>query len=416
MLDLVLQNRKIQDDVAMNSVSISYRIKLNDDLTEIFDFELDEETFDLISEEIVDPPKWAKLEFRQCAHCPLNVEEHPYCPLALQLHNIVDRFHDTTSIDIVEMEVITEERKVIQTTAIQRAIASMLDLIFPICGCPKTEHMKPLARFHLPLASEEETVFRVTGMYLLAQYFLSVSKNGGSIEFDGLTEIYENMHTLNAAVASRLQAATRSDSAKNAITLLDMYSTLVPVLLEDELAEMRGFFQAYLPEGEAQAASTNYLEKAKAFSLELEPMDGVVDQSDDDRPEWLKELDAEKDSIADTAETEPKVVEESAADAIIKGSDSGISIELESIKVSDESDQEANIDGIALEESLKSDLEPEQEKKEEKKPEPATEEKTPEKESGGLSLSLEPIDGDLSLSIEDDKPKSSKATFKLPDE
>jgi hypothetical protein len=32
--------------------------------------------------------------------------------------------------------------------------------------------VKPMARFHLPLASEEETIYRATTMYLLAQYFL----------------------------------------------------------------------------------------------------------------------------------------------------------------------------------------------------------------------------------------------------
>ena len=278
----------------MNSVHIIYRIKLNAGAPEVFDFRLAETTFDLISEQVSDPPPWTRLEYRQCPHCPLSKEEHTYCPLALQLHSIVDRFHDTRSIDEVVVEVVTEERHVRQRTALQRVIASMLDLVYPICGCPKTAFMKPLARFHLPLCSEEETVFRVTGMYLLAQYFLSrTASANGRIEFDGLTGIYNDLHILNAAVASRLQSATQSDSSKNAITLLDMYSTLVPLLLEDELAEMRGFFQAYLPEDEENTpVQTNYLERAKAFSLDLDnlklaPTD--EEKKHDDIPEWLKE-------------------------------------------------------------------------------------------------------------------------------
>ncbi|MFN3714025.1 MAG: DUF6901 family protein [Alcanivoracaceae bacterium] len=278
----------------MNSVNIIYRIKLNETTTEVFDFPLAEQTFDLICKDPVDPPKWARLDYRQCSHCPLSLETHQYCPLALQLHSIVDRFHDTRSIDEVEVEVITEERHFTQRTALQRIIASMLDLVYPICGCPKTAFMKPLARFHLPLCSEEETVFRVTGMYLLAQYFLSrTPSRRGKIEFDGLTDIYTDLHILNTAVASRLQSATQSDSAKNAITLLDMYSTLVPLLLEDELVEMRGFFQAYLPEDDIQPlAQTKYLEKAKAFSLDLDNLNLTPTEEEskhDDMPEWLKE-------------------------------------------------------------------------------------------------------------------------------
>ncbi|MCB1615414.1 MAG: hypothetical protein KDI30_05310, partial [Pseudomonadales bacterium] len=187
------------------------------------------------------------------------------------------------------------ERRVIQKTAIQRAISSMLGLVFPTCGCPKTAYMRPMARFHLPLATEEETVFRVTGTYLLAQYFLNEKGKKGQFDFSGLTKIYEDLHILNTAIASRLKTATKSDSSKNAITLLDMYATLVPMLIEDQLVEIRGFFQAYLPEDDIEPVATkhNYLEKAKAFSLELElvPIEG---DKKDDIPDWMKEVRGEK--------------------------------------------------------------------------------------------------------------------------
>lgn len=272
----------------MDSYTITYNIKLNENQTERFDFQLDNTQFDLIASDVENPPAWTALEYRQCAHCPLNAQDTPHCPLALQLHNIVNRLHKTRSIDVVEVEVITEERRIIQKTALQRVVASMLELVYPSCGCPKTAYMKPMARFHLPLSSEEETVYRVTSMYLLAQYFLNQTAKKGRIEFDGLNNIYADMHILNTAVASRLQTVTQSDSAKNAVTLVDMYSTLVPLLLEDNLAELRGFFKAYLPVGEETEATTNYLEKAKAFSLELTPIEGQ--KSKDDLPDWLKEV------------------------------------------------------------------------------------------------------------------------------
>ena len=266
----------------MEPVRINYLIRLGEGRTETFEFALNATSFDLIAREIPAPPDWAKLDHMQCPHCPLRPAETLHCPLALQLYDIVERFQDTTSIDEVEVEVVTQERRVIRTLAIQEAIASMLDLIWPICGCPKTAHMKVLARFHLPLASEEETVFRVTGMYLLAQYFLSHISTNARIEFDGLTKIYEDFHELNTAVARRLTGATNSDSVKNAITLIDMYSMLVPALLEDQLAEMRGFFNAYLPEGSQEAATTDYLKKAKAFRMDLAlaPLESTVEKGE----------------------------------------------------------------------------------------------------------------------------------------
>ncbi|MED5238188.1 MAG: hypothetical protein VX379_01245 [Pseudomonadota bacterium] len=319
----------------MNSVDIIYRIKLDQDRLETFNFRLDDETFDLIGEEVADPPAWTRLDYRQCSHCPLSTDTHTHCPLALQLHTIVDRFHDTRSIDEAVVEVITEERRVRQKTPLQRVIASMLDLIYPICGCPKTAFMKPLARFHLPLCSEEETVFRVSGMYLLAQYFLSRTRSGqGRIEFDGLTDIYNDLHTLNAAVASRLQSATTSDSSKNAITLMDMYSTLVPLLLEDELVEMRGFFQAYLPDDkEKPQVLSNYLEKAKAFStdlehLELTPKD-EEQAADDDVPEWLRAARGElEEAQPEPAQEDAEGKEEAAEEDTPFFTSDGLKLEL----------------------------------------------------------------------------------------
>jgi len=282
----------------MESVHVKYLIRLGKNRTETFEFVLDGTSFDLIAREIPNPPDWAKLGYQQCPHCPLRPQETSHCPLALQLYDIVGKFHDTSSIDEVELEVITQERRVIRTLAIQEAIASMLDLIWPICGCPKTAHMKVLARFHLPIASEEETVFRVTGMYLLAQYFLSHISVNARIEFDGLTKIYEDFHELNTAVARRLRGATRSDSVKNAVTLIDMYSMLVPALLEDRLVEMRGFFKAYLPEGSQEAVTTNHLGKAKAFRMDLASLvEGAEEMDDEERKKKTIEAILSKSSL-----------------------------------------------------------------------------------------------------------------------
>ncbi len=305
----------------MDTVNITYRINFDSGKSEVFDFNLDEQSFDLIASDNVELPNWTELSYRKCEHCPLDEAEHSHCPLAVNIFQVVDRFHDTRSIDEVELDVTTRERRVIQKTALQHAIASMFDVVFPTCGCPQTALMKPLARFHLPLASEEETVFRVTSMYLLAQYFMrNAQSGGGRIELEGLTDIYDNLHILNKTVASRLQSATQSDSVKNAITLLDMYSTLVPVLVEDELVEIRGFFKAFFPDMDLEEATTNYLEKAKNFSLELEP----VDSADADEPDWMKEA---KGNLGQ--EGSGSAEDMTAADKILSAS--GLSLSLEPI-------------------------------------------------------------------------------------
>lgn len=262
----------------MHSIKTLYRIKLSDELTEEFDYEMDGESLEIVAAPLLgELPAWTKLGFKQCPNCPLKPDDHPHCPMAVQLHNIVGRFHNTRSIDEVELEVITEQRRVTQTLPLQNALASLLGLVFPISGCPRTEGMKPLARFHVPLASEEETVFNVAGMYLLAQYFVNVKNRNGVLSFDGLISAYNDLHIVNKHVASRLQAVTSSDSVKNAITLVDMYSSLMPMLLQDQLVEIRRFFNAYLPDDEVVAPTNNYLEQAKALRIVLTPEETAQD-------------------------------------------------------------------------------------------------------------------------------------------
>lgn len=220
--------------------TITYRIRLRKQAVEIFTFVLDAHTGDLQAEPLPAPPRWTELDYQQCPHCPLKKEQHPHCPLALQLCNIIDRLHDTTSFDEVDLEVITPERTITQRVELQRVIGSMVGLVSPTSGCPKTAYMKPMARFHLPLSTEEETLFRVSGMYLLAQHLL-----GNKVDLAGLNNIYEELHVVNKHIASRLKHATESDSSKNAIALLDMYSNLVPMMIEEQLPELRQLFSAY---------------------------------------------------------------------------------------------------------------------------------------------------------------------------
>lgn len=283
----------------MDSVNITYVIKLSDQLTEVFDYRLDGNSFEThLDVNTAQFPRWTELDYKQCSHCPLNKEEHKYCPVAVQLHSIVEKFHDTRSIDEIELKVITEERTMIKVTALQNAISSLLGLVFPISGCPKTAGMKPLARFHVPMASEEETVFRVAGMYMMAQYFINNKGKQASFSFEGLIQMYDDLHIMNKAVASRLQTVTSSDSVKNAITLLDMYSSLIPALLQDHLVELRAFFSAYLPDDNlTDLPVSNYLEQAKAFKLELIPTDEELEAKlKADLPEWLQNTnDAEQE-------------------------------------------------------------------------------------------------------------------------
>ncbi|NIT12860.1 MAG: hypothetical protein GTN99_01020 [Candidatus Dadabacteria bacterium] len=230
----------------MGSIKIRYIFRLDKDEEEIFDLEFDRDTFELIPQENVMLPLWTKLDYHKCPHCPLDSEKVPTCPLAESFSNVVLRFDHIFSFHEIELEVITDERKVSCKTTAQRGISSLLGLIFATSGCPHTSYFKPMARFHLPLSSEHETIFRVTGMYLLAQYILSKEGKDYSFDLEGLKVLYDNLHLLNTKLADRIRDAVTSDSSVNGIILLDMLTKLMPIAIDRSLEDIKGLFSPYL--------------------------------------------------------------------------------------------------------------------------------------------------------------------------
>lgn len=127
----------------------------------------------------------------------------------------------------------------------------MMGLVIAACGCPHTAFFKAMGRFHLPLASNEETIFRATSMYLLAQYFLKRAGHSADLELEGLTKIYHNIQLVNVAIAKRLRATSMSDSSINAIVILDNFAKNLPYAIEKSLKDLRHLFLPFLEQAES---------------------------------------------------------------------------------------------------------------------------------------------------------------------
>jgi hypothetical protein len=102
-----------------------------------------------------------------------------------------------------------------------------------------------MVRFHLPLATEQDTIFRAGGMYLLAQYFLKKEGKGGDLNFEDLERVYSDLNLLNMNVAERLRHAEHTESSVNAIVLLDVFTQTLPMVIDSQLTEIRYLFTPY---------------------------------------------------------------------------------------------------------------------------------------------------------------------------
>jgi hypothetical protein len=230
----------------MDTTQIVYRLSRPDGSTMEYVLSLEPAKIKACDADDSTLPPWTKLEYKQCTHCPLSQRKNTYCPLAAKMSGIMGFFDSVLSYARVRLEIETTERMVVKETTSGRALSSIMGLVIPTSGCPHTAYFRPMARFHLPFASPDETVYRAASMYLLAQYYCHQAGFKPDMDMRGLKKIYENMRILNASFAERLRAASKTDTSINAIALLDTFTFFLPVALDESLKDFRTLFEAYL--------------------------------------------------------------------------------------------------------------------------------------------------------------------------
>ncbi len=187
-------------------------------------------------------PPWTHLDFHQCSNCPLKIEEYSHCPVAIDAYEIVMGFAEVLSCREVDIHVRTPERDYFKRTDAQTGLRALIGFVMASSTCPILFTMRGMAYYHLPFASLEETVFRVTSSYLLRQYYQY--KNGGEcdLELIGLKAYYREMQTLNYHFLKRIRAACEADSNLNVLATLFTISSMLSLSLERHLKEIEHLF------------------------------------------------------------------------------------------------------------------------------------------------------------------------------
>ena len=228
------------------TIEIAYRFEIEGEESEVYRVTLDPVTMETLDNGQAELPEWTELTFHRCPNCPLESGRWARCPAAANMVPLIERFNQLLSFDQIQVVVLTSERKVFKRTTVQRGVCSLMGLLMASSGCPLTAFFKPMARFHLPFASTEETIWRASSTYLLAQYFQQGAGRPADLCLQGLGEIYAQIQIVNKAFAKRLRSACRHDSMVNAIILLDMFAKSMPSAIEDSLEEIRHLFLPYL--------------------------------------------------------------------------------------------------------------------------------------------------------------------------
>ena len=210
------------------------------DGVEVFDFDVSKQ--DPVEEQKL--PAWLKLEFEQCAICPLKSENQTFCPAAIDVYKIIDAFNPHRSFDKVKVKVISPEREYYKECDIQTGLNSLLGLVMASSGCPVVSRLKPMAKFHLPFSTMEESLVRTLSFYLLEQLIIS-KKNGIEPDWslESLVLLYEDLKSVNEAFLRRIKACdNQNDANLNAIIRFFTLSTLIPISISDLIESVGDIF------------------------------------------------------------------------------------------------------------------------------------------------------------------------------
>ncbi len=228
-----------------DTIEIKYKFECDDGAFRTFEMRIDAES--LLLKNKPRKSEWAKLKNFRCVVCPLENEE--YCPLAVQLPDIIDFFSNIYSYQQAKITVETEERTYVKNTSVQRGLSSLLGIVMPASGCPVMAKLKPMIPFHLPFASAAETEYRVFSTYLFAQYLRYKQGLKPDWEMKNLETLYEEIGLVNRNVVKQLKKLSLRDANLNAVVILDTFTGFITMTLEDRAFEdLINFFDVYLKE------------------------------------------------------------------------------------------------------------------------------------------------------------------------
>ncbi len=227
--------------------------KHNDDYFEIgyrFDFEGKREDIEFTvrinrTTLVAYPPEgsmeheWTLLDFNKCSICPLSSSEVKHCPIAFNLSGLAEIFSEINSYDEAIITVNAEERTYVKRAAIQQGARSIMGIYMASSGCPHMTILKPMVRFHLPFASQEESLYRHVTSYLLSQYFEYLDGKRPDLNLKKLEMEHVNVDLVNRGIFKRFERISKKDLNRNAIIILNTLSVMLKLGIKGKLKKLK---------------------------------------------------------------------------------------------------------------------------------------------------------------------------------
>jgi hypothetical protein len=207
-----------------------------------FAIQLDAATLHMIGHTPETNPQWTELQYEQCRCCTLETKSFPYCPIALNMVDLVEAFKDIVSYNDCLVRCITADRTYSKETSVMEGLSSIFGIIMATSKCPSMSFLRPMARFHLPFSTITETTVRTTSLFLLRQYFELKREATHCLDFTRLEKHYKDVKLVNEGLLGRLKSLGHQDADRNAVVTLHSLSQLLSMEIDYSLNTIEHMF------------------------------------------------------------------------------------------------------------------------------------------------------------------------------
>ncbi|MCH2206264.1 MAG: hypothetical protein MK132_10390 [Lentisphaerales bacterium] len=200
-----------------------------------FDFSItntmyvDDAPEELLSEE------WVKLDNHKCSQCTLKTENHPACPVAMNLGKYAKELFHRYSTDTVSIQLWEEFGRHLQLANIplQDVTGELVRMAVFQSECPIGRRVKKALEFVPPFPTDVETT-RSFALFFAMQQLQQKGKDVTQeqiIYLDSLHELFENL-------SKRVRAITKGDAGVNGVMIYHSLMMLVSLSLPENLEKV----------------------------------------------------------------------------------------------------------------------------------------------------------------------------------
>lgn len=230
-------------------IQISYTFRFEDSTQKSFKVRIDNESLNIIRSGALELPDWARMQNFKCQHCPLDAARHEYCPVAVNLVDIIEEFKEFPSYEKAEVTIETQNRNFSRFTSLQSGVSALVGIKMVTSGCPVMGRLKPMLHTHLPFATLEETQIRAFSLYLLSQYIAWRKGGKPDWEMNRLANFYEDIRILNYNVSKQIADLEKKDTSINSLIILNNFADYVTFTLDEKLVdELEYYFRDFIAE------------------------------------------------------------------------------------------------------------------------------------------------------------------------